>query len=174
MRMVHYYTRDSLLPVLGHLTFRTIRLDYHRSCKRMAQYRKWARLLNSNRRLSFIICKPRKTNFRFCFRLQQTNGSLPFPVSCLQQINNINIYTYKYIYLTENGIPGDFPHSVYRLLTVQTEVCRFSVCYQRNKKKEFSFCGQQAKRTKQTGSVQYFYVSIDLKMRYTSLHTLLG
>jgi hypothetical protein len=29
---------------------------------------------------------------------------------------------------TENESPGDFPQSVYRLLIVQTKVCRLSVC----------------------------------------------
>jgi hypothetical protein len=36
---------------------------------------------------------------------------------------------------TENGSPGDFPWSIYRLLIVQTEVCRLSVCWRRNKQK---------------------------------------
>jgi hypothetical protein len=35
---------------------------------------------------------------------------------------------------------------------------------------EYVFKGQDM----EGGSVRYFYVSIDLKMRYTSLHTLLG
>ncbi len=46
---------------------------------------------------------------------------------------------------TENGNPGDFPVSIYRLLIVQMEVCRLSLCLQRNKLK-LSVC----KRTKWT------------------------
>ncbi len=46
------------------------------------------------------------------------------------------IYIYIYLYAaflqekktTENGRPGDFPQSIYRLLILQTEVCRLSAC----------------------------------------------
>ncbi len=64
---------------------------------------------------------------------------------------HIDIYTYIYIYIyvciystvyiymlkfqTENGSPGDFPESVRPFLIVQTEVCRLSVCWRRNKRK---------------------------------------
>ncbi len=51
----------------------------------------------------------------------------------------------------ENGSPGDFPQSVYRLLIVQTEVCRLSDWFPRNKR-NFSVCKgtKQTKRTKRT------------------------
>jgi hypothetical protein len=29
---------------------------------------------------------------------------------------------------TEHGSPGNFPYSIYRLLIVQAEICRLSVC----------------------------------------------
>ncbi len=45
----------------------------------------------------------------------------------------------------ENGGPGNFPLSVYRLFTMQTEGCLLSVCLQRSKRK-LSVC----KRTKRT------------------------
>jgi hypothetical protein len=44
----------------------------------------------------FIICRPRKTNFRF--RLQQTNESCHFPL--------VPFSVYKF--QTENRSPGDF------------------------------------------------------------------
>jgi hypothetical protein len=46
---------------------------------------------------------------------------------------------------TDNRSPGDFPYSVYCLLIMQTEICRLSVSWRRNKQK-LSVC----KRTKQT------------------------
>ncbi len=46
---------------------------------------------------------------------------------------------------TANGSPGYFPKFVYRLLFMQMEVCRLSICWQRNKWK-LSIC----KRTKRT------------------------
>jgi hypothetical protein len=76
-----------------------------------------------------------------------------FPYICMYSIFHLyvfhfpytSIYTYMlpfqieygtYIYIyTENGSPGDFPLSVYRLLIVQTEVCRLSFCWRRNKRK---------------------------------------
>jgi hypothetical protein len=51
---------------------------------------------------------------------------------------NLNIeefwsFTKKIKLETENGGPCDFPLSVYSLLIVQTEVCRLSVYWRRNK-----------------------------------------
>jgi hypothetical protein len=53
---------------------------------------------------------------------------------------------FRFIWKTESGSPGDFPLSVYRLLVVQTEVCRLSVC--------LSVC----KRTKGTRRIAHLLV----------------
>ncbi len=63
---------------------------------------KWAR--NVNHRLPFVVCRLRKTNFRF--RLQQRNGSWCFPLDmCILKWQHMYVYLYiLYIYThTENG-----------------------------------------------------------------------
>jgi hypothetical protein len=83
--------------------------------KLLGYQHRWARLLKQRMSITVILFRLRKTNFRF--RLQQTNGSLPFLFSiCSKQTegchfllvpvsgkwNNIyiieDIYTYAYIY----------------------------------------------------------------------------
>jgi hypothetical protein len=61
---------------------------------------------------------------------------------------NINIYAAVTNKKMENGSVGDFLSSVYHLLIMQMEVCRMSVCLQRNKRK-LSIC-KWTKQTKQT------------------------
>jgi hypothetical protein len=94
----------------------------------------------SKRRLPFIVCRPRKTNFRFRFCLQQTNGSLPFPFSVSsvyhtytymyiytygkrKYINIIYIYWYTYTrFHTENGSP----YTVYSSCKRKLSVCKLT------------------------------------------------
>ncbi len=71
-------------------------------------------------------------------------GSLPFPLVCCKQKTKRQII-HMPPFQTENGIPGDFSKSVYRLLILQTEVCGLSVCWRRNKRK-LSVC-KETKRT---------------------------
>ncbi len=55
-----------------------------------------------------------------------------FPYMYIVKRQHIYIYKYIQIYMLpfqmENGIPGNFPKSVYHLLNVHTEVCRLNVC----------------------------------------------
>ncbi len=99
---------------------------------------RWARLLEQRMLITVYRCWPRKTNF--CFP-QKTNGSLPFLCVC------VCVYIYKYIccFKQKTEARNIFPESVYHLLTVQTGVCRLSVCWWGNKRK-LSVC----KRTKRT------------------------
>jgi hypothetical protein len=105
-------------------------------------------------------------NYRFDFLL------VPFSIYMYMYINlYIHIYVYVHIYVcryiltyicifmyllpfqTENGRSSDFPESVYRLLTVQIKVCRFSICWWRNKGMlSVRKWAKQTKQTKQTKS----------------------
>jgi hypothetical protein len=104
--------------------------------------------LNSNRRLSFIVCGLRKTNVHFwfpfavsVFRLQKTNVSCRFPlvlfsVCGIPEHGDMDMETWRSGDMEEmetcrhgdikqkmeNGSPSDFLESVYRLLIMQTEV----------------------------------------------------
>ncbi len=63
----------SMSELLGHLCYLNELFLF------VQNQHKWALGWNSNRRLPFIVCRPRKTNFHFPFRLQQTNGKLLLP-----------------------------------------------------------------------------------------------
>ncbi len=62
---------------------------------------------NGKRHLPFIVCRPRKTNFRFPFAANK--GKLPFSISSgyvyilyirkTELYININIHTYTYMYI---------------------------------------------------------------------------
>jgi hypothetical protein len=70
------------------------------------------------------------------------NGHYRFPlVSFCVYIYIMFMYIYILPFQMEYRSPADFPSSVFRLLIMQTEVCRLSVCWRRNKRK-LSICEQ--------------------------------
>jgi hypothetical protein len=81
-----------------------------------------------------------KQTFIFCFLLQQTNRSLPFPFSkwklpfSVSSVFCIHIYSiYMLLFQMENGkqkmeAQAIFLHLLTPLLIVKTEVYRLSVC----------------------------------------------
>jgi hypothetical protein len=126
---------------------------------------------NSNLWLLFIVCWPRKTNFHFPFAANQRK--LPFSVSSLFRVCVLYIYIIIYIYIyiymllfqTENGSPGDFSWSIYRLLIVQIEICRLSICWRRNKRK-LSVC-KRTRWTKRTCLSIYIRMNCQMVNRFT-------
>ncbi len=93
-----------------------------------------------------LFANQEKQTSRFPFLRAADKRKLPF------LLVSFSVYTvYMYIFFKwkmENRSLVDFPESVYCLLIVQTEVCYFSVCWQRNKGK-LSVC-KWTKWTKQT------------------------
>ncbi len=81
---------------------------------------------NNNRRLPFIVCRPRKTNFHFPFPLaankqkyavsvfpfQQTNGNCCFRSFRLRCVCMYIFIFYMLPFQTENGSLGDVPQLI--------------------------------------------------------------
>jgi hypothetical protein len=88
-----------------------------------------------------LICRYIRYIYKYIFPYAANKRSCRFPLVPF----SIYLYIYMPPFQTEKGSPGDFPWSIYRLLIVQTEVFRLSVCWRRNKQK-LSVC----KRTKRT------------------------
>ncbi len=105
---------------------------------------------HSKRRLPLIVCRLRKVNFRFPFSRILTyiywNGSIYLDIYIY-----VYIYMCVYVYLIYIYVWKMETESVYRLLIVQTEVCRLSICLWINKRKlSVSKRTKQTKRTKRT------------------------